>query len=115
MFNGLNNKLFFEFLRFVKLLKPKIVVIENVRGILTRDNGYAKKRIEKLLNELGYNVIFNGGQRTLEADVEKIDTAKWELSNEYDPLFRLHREKFDQTGAKNLLVNVLHIDKGLNF
>ena len=51
------NKLFFEFLRFVKLLKPKIVVIENVRGILTRDNGYAKKRIEKLLNELGYNVI----------------------------------------------------------
>ena len=60
-------------------------------------------------------MIFNGGQRTLEADVEKIDTAKRELSNEYDPLFRLHREKFDQTGAKNLLVNVLHIDKGLNF
>ena len=50
------NKLFFEYLRFVELLKPKAVVIENVRGILTRDKGFAKNRIEKLLIDLGYNV-----------------------------------------------------------
>jgi len=50
------NKLFFEYLRFVELLKPKAVVIENVRGILTRDNGFAKDRIEKLLEDLGYTV-----------------------------------------------------------
>ena len=50
------NKLFFEYLRFVELLKPKAVVIENVRGILTRDKGYAKDRIEKLLEDLGYAV-----------------------------------------------------------
>ena len=42
------NKLFFEYLRFVELLKPKAVVMfENVRGILTRDKGFAKNRIEK--------------------------------------------------------------------
>ena len=50
------NKLFFEYLRFVELLKPKAVVIENVRGILTRDKGFAKERIEDLLKNLGYNV-----------------------------------------------------------
>lgn len=50
------NKLFFEYLRFVELLKPKAVVIENVRGILTRDKGFAKDRIEKLLKDLGYTV-----------------------------------------------------------
>ena len=50
------NKLFFEYLRFVELLNPKAVVIENVRGILTRANGFAKDRIEKLLKNLGYNV-----------------------------------------------------------
>lgn len=50
------NKLFFEYLRFVELLKPKAVVIENVRGILTRDKGFAKDRIEKLLRGLGYTV-----------------------------------------------------------
>jgi DNA (cytosine-5)-methyltransferase 1 len=50
------NKLFFEYLRFVEILQPKAVLIENVRGILSRDNGYAKNRIEKLLDDLGYNV-----------------------------------------------------------
>ena len=45
------SKLFFEYLRFVELLKPKAVVIENVRGILTRDKGYAKDRIENLYSQ----------------------------------------------------------------
>ena len=34
------NKLFFEYLRFVEVLKPKVVMIENVRGILSSNNGY---------------------------------------------------------------------------
>jgi DNA (cytosine-5)-methyltransferase 1 len=50
------NKLFYEYLRFVEILKPKVVLIENVRGILSRDNGYAKDRIQNLLEKLGYNV-----------------------------------------------------------
>lgn len=52
------NKLFFQYLRFVKLLKPKVLLIENVRGILTRDNGYAKERILSLLDEMGYTVNY---------------------------------------------------------
>ena len=48
--------MFFDYLRFVELLNPKAVVIENVRGILTRDKGYAKDRIENLLIDLGYSV-----------------------------------------------------------
>jgi DNA (cytosine-5)-methyltransferase 1 len=53
------NKLFYEYLKFVKVLKPKIVLIENVRGMLTKDNGYAKDRIINLVQELGYNVSSN--------------------------------------------------------
>ena len=53
------NKLFFEYLRFVEVLKPKVVMIENVRGILSSNNGYAKTRIEELLNNLGYEVNCN--------------------------------------------------------
>lgn len=53
------NKLFFEYLRFVEVLKPKVVIIENVRGILSSNNGYAKKRIEELLNNLEYEVNCN--------------------------------------------------------
>lgn len=50
------NKLFFQYIRFVDVLKPKVVLIENVRGILTRDNGYAKERITSLLKEQGYEL-----------------------------------------------------------
>lgn len=50
------NKLFYEYIRFVEVLKPKVVLIENVRGILTRDNGYAKNKIYEILQRSGYNV-----------------------------------------------------------
>lgn len=50
------NKLFFEYLRFVKLIKPKAFVIENVKEILTKDKGYAKNRILELMGEIGYNI-----------------------------------------------------------
>ena len=50
------NKLFFEFIRFVKILQPKAIVIENVRQILTQDNGFAKNKIFEILEEQGYNV-----------------------------------------------------------
>lgn len=50
------NKLFFQYIRFVEVLKPKIILIENVRGILTRDNGYAKERITTLLKVQGYEL-----------------------------------------------------------
>ena len=54
--NDPRNKLFFEFIRFVKILKPKAIVIENVRQILTKDNGFAKNKIFEILEEQGYNV-----------------------------------------------------------
>lgn len=50
------NKLFFEFIRFVKILKPKALVIENVRQILTKNNGFAKNKIIEILTDLGYDV-----------------------------------------------------------
>lgn len=50
------NKLFFEYMRFVKILKPKVFVIENVRQILTKDNGFARDEIYKIASEYGYDV-----------------------------------------------------------
>ena len=50
------NKLFYEYLRFVKVIQPKVFVIENVKEILTKDDGYAKNRILEITKQLGYNV-----------------------------------------------------------
>lgn len=48
------NMLFLEFLRVVKYIKPKFVVIENVPGILTMEKGKVFKEIMRQLEELGY-------------------------------------------------------------
>ncbi len=50
------NRLFFEYIRFIEVLKPKVFVIENVRQILTSDEGYAKNEITKICTDLGYTV-----------------------------------------------------------
>lgn len=50
------NKLFFEFVKFVDMAKPKAILIENVRGIVTSNNGYAKERIYEIFESRGYSV-----------------------------------------------------------
>lgn len=50
------NRLFFEFVKFVDVISPSVIVIENVRGIITKDNGYAKNRIYEIFEKLGYYV-----------------------------------------------------------
>lgn len=51
------NKLFFEFVKFVELAQPKVVVMENVPQIITKNGGYAKKRITEIFTERGYSII----------------------------------------------------------
>ena len=52
------NKLFFEYIRFVQKIHPKVIMIENVRGLLTRDNGYAINRIKDILGAAEYNISY---------------------------------------------------------
>mgnify|MGYP000014571588 CR=1 FL=1 len=51
------NYLFVEFMRVVKSLRPKAVLIENVPGLFRRASGEFRKAIEKSLESLGYNVV----------------------------------------------------------
>lgn len=52
------NRLFLEYLRFVDELRPKAIMIENVKQILTSKNGYAPKHITEFLEARGYKVSF---------------------------------------------------------
>lgn len=52
------NKLFYEYIRFVQQIHPKVIMIENVRGLLTRDNGYAINRIQEILGAEEYNISY---------------------------------------------------------
>ena len=50
--------LFYQFARAVKEARPKIAIGENVRGLLTHENGNTLKMMMKVLQDLGYNVAY---------------------------------------------------------
>lgn len=54
-----------------------------------------------------------GGENTLEKNPANIDTTKYDLEFEIDPLFQQTSAKFDEAGAKGLLMNNLTINENL--
>lgn len=57
-FEDTRGTLFFEFARCIKSVNPKVVVGENVKGLLTHDNGKTLKTMLGVLDELGYKVTY---------------------------------------------------------
>ena len=53
--NAEKGLLFFESMRIVKEKKPKVMIAENVAGLLSHDKGNTFKIILQTLEELGYN------------------------------------------------------------
>jgi DNA (cytosine-5)-methyltransferase 1 len=56
--NDPRHYLFREFIRVAKILKPKIVVIENVKGILSAHKGEIKNEIIIELEKIGFKVDY---------------------------------------------------------
>lgn len=52
--NDPRNLLFHPFVNIVSLVRPKIIVFENVEGLLSYKNGETYKEIIRLFSELGY-------------------------------------------------------------
>ena len=56
-FEDTRGTLFFEFSRAIKEIKPKVILGENVRGLLTHDRGRTLEVIKSVIRELGYTLI----------------------------------------------------------
>lgn len=57
-FDDTRGTLFHEFARAIKEIQPKIAIGENVRGLLSHDDGRTLKTMVKVLQDLGYNVAY---------------------------------------------------------
>ena len=57
-FEDARGTLFFELARCIKEVRPKIAVGENVRGLLTHDNGKTLSAMLSILDDLGYRVAY---------------------------------------------------------
>lgn len=57
-FEDTRGTLFYEFARLIKQVKPKIVLGENVKGLLSHDDGKTLKTMVAVLEDLGYSVTY---------------------------------------------------------
>jgi len=55
-FDDTRGTLFFEIARILKDKNPKYFILENVKGLLSHDNGFTFKTIISTLTELGYDL-----------------------------------------------------------
>lgn len=55
-FEDTRGTLFFEIVRFASILRPRLLFLENVKGLLNHDGGATFETILGALDELGYNV-----------------------------------------------------------
>ena len=51
---GDRGQLFFEYIRFLRILQPKYFIFENVKGILTSNCGYDFQEVLRCFAEVGY-------------------------------------------------------------
>ena len=56
-FEDTRGTLFFEFARAVKETNPKVLIAENVRGLLAHDKGRTLTAITNVIDELGYHLV----------------------------------------------------------
>lgn len=56
-FEDARGTLFFEYARAVKEINPKVIVAENVRGLLKHDDGQTLQTIKNIIDELGYELV----------------------------------------------------------
>lgn len=57
--NDDRGRLFYEIVRIAEYHQPYVLLLENVKNIISIDNGGMIKTIQTKLNEIGYNVYYN--------------------------------------------------------
>ncbi|MAZ39478.1 MAG: DNA (cytosine-5-)-methyltransferase [Legionellales bacterium] len=75
-FEDARGTLFYEFARCIDEVQPKILLAENVRGLVSHENGRTLETIQSIINELGYTLI---SPRVLKAIFYKVPQKRERL------------------------------------
>lgn len=108
---GLNDPrgdLMMKFIEILNLIKPKIFMIENVKGLLTHDNG---KTIQKILDALNENNLYNITYKCLDASKYDVPQKRERvfiigISKNISNTFIFPCESSTKTILKDVLYNV---------
>ena len=93
-FEDARGTLFFELLRCVKEVRPKIVLGENVRGLLRHENGRTLSTMVSLLEEQGYRVHYKvAREQYLNVPQKRERLIIWGIRNDLDYDFFFPKER----------------------
>ena len=56
-FNDTRGSLFYEFARAIKETNPKVILAENVKGLVSHDSGKTLGTIRDIIDEIGYELV----------------------------------------------------------
>lgn len=99
--NDARGTLFYEFARVVKEVNPVLCIGENVRGLLSHENGKTLQGMLSILDEIGYNVVPiqvlkainykvpQKRERLILVGIRKDVTTKFEYPHPYKRIYNL--------------------------
>jgi DNA (cytosine-5)-methyltransferase 1 len=95
--------LMIKFIEIITIIKPKVFMIENVKGLLTHDKGNTIKKIILTMNNDLYNITY-----------KCLDASKYDVPQKRERVFivgvlkGLKAFEFPKEGSKKLLKDVLY-------
>ena len=98
-FNDTRGTLFFDIVRILKEKKPKIFILENVKGLVSHDKGRTFKKIINILSKKVNRKINKSKRENLGYNVF------WKVLNSYDFNAPQNRERVFIIGFKNQNIN----------
>ncbi len=98
-FNDTRGTLFFDIVRILKEKKPKIFILENVKGLVNHDKGGTFKKIINILSKKVNGKINKSKRENLGYNVF------WRVLNSYDFNAPQNRERVFIIGFKNQNIN----------
>ena len=115
-FEDTRGTLFFEIARFTSILKPRILFLENVKGLLSHDKGRTFETILQTLDELGYNVewqVLNSKDFGVPQNRERVFIIGHLRGERGRKVFPIGGEN-EKSSAKRLGINILGNTKNPN-
>lgn len=103
-FDDPRGNLFFEIARILRDKKPRYLLLENVKGLLSHDNGSTFKTVLEVLTNLGYNIewqVLNSKDFGVPQSRERIFIIGYLRGTSRPKVFPIIRSTTEDTGRHN--------------
>jgi DNA (cytosine-5)-methyltransferase 1 len=102
------GNLMFKFIDILNLIKPKLFMIENVKGLITHKNG---ETIKKIINSLNDNNLYNITYKCLDASKYNVPQKRERvfivgILKSLNRTFKFPEESINKKVLKDVLINV---------